>query len=64
MVSGQQQGDIFRDSPHYQSQLWHVAAETALRDIQFTAVERQRRHDYYLAEAVRIETNAGLAPQR
>lgn len=49
------QGDIVRDSPYIQSRAWRAAAETALIDIQFTEAERKRRHDYYLAEAIRLE---------
>lgn len=34
---------------------WRAAAEHALTDTQFNAAERQRRHDYYLAEALKLE---------
>lgn len=34
---------------------WRIAAEHALTELQFNAAERQRRHDYYLAEALKLE---------
>ncbi len=34
---------------------WRIAAEHALTELQFSPAERQRRHDYYLAEALKLE---------
>lgn len=34
---------------------WRAAAEHALTEKQFSAAERRRRHDYYLAEAIKLE---------
>lgn len=34
---------------------WCIAAEHALTELQFSPAERQRRHDYYLAEAIKLE---------
>ncbi len=34
---------------------WRIAAEHALTELQFSPAERQRRHDYYLAEARKRE---------
>lgn len=48
--------DVFRDDPKRLAQAWRVAADTALRDVQFTDDERKTRHDYYLAEAQRLES--------
>lgn len=50
--------DVFRDDPTRLASIWRTAAETALHDIQFTDDERQRRHDYYLAEANKIQRSA------
>lgn len=53
------QPDLYRDSPDRVVAAWMAAAETALQDRQFTDAERQRRHDYYMREADRIEREAG-----
>lgn len=50
--------DIFEHDPARLAKANRVAAETALMDVQFTATERQERHDYYLGEAVRLEALA------
>jgi hypothetical protein len=34
---------------------WRIAAEHALTELQFSADERKRRHDYYLAKARELE---------
>lgn len=34
---------------------WRMAADHALTELQFPPEERKRRHDYYLAEANKIE---------
>lgn len=49
------------------AEAYRAAADTAMRDVQFTAGERQSRHDYYLAEAKRLEAEArkcNRAPRR
>jgi hypothetical protein len=50
--------DIFEHDPARLAKANRVAAETALIDVQFTASERQERHDYYLGEALRLEALA------
>jgi hypothetical protein len=50
--------DIFEHDPARLAKANRVAAETALRDVQFTATERKERHDYYLGEALRLEALA------
>lgn len=50
--------DVFRDDPKRIAQAWRVAADTALRDVQFTDDERASRAAYYLAEAERLERAA------
>ena len=50
--------DIFEHDPARLAKANRVAAETALIDVQFTAAERQERHDYYLGEALRLEALA------
>lgn len=74
MRSDNNQLDIFHHDPRLQgpalrklAKAYRAAAETALRDVQFTAGERQSRHDYYLAEAKRLEAEAhkcNRAPRR
>lgn len=49
------QTDIFDDDPKRQALAWRAAAESALADVQFSEADRQRRHDYYAAEAERLE---------
>jgi hypothetical protein len=34
---------------------WRAAADHALTELQFSPAERQRRRDYYLAEALKLE---------
>lgn len=65
MRSDNNQLDIFKHDPRLQgpalrklAKAYRAAAETALRDVQFTDSERQSRHDYYLAEAKRLEAEA------
>ncbi len=65
MRSDNNQLDIFEHDPRLQgpalrklAKAYRAAAETALRDVQFTATERQERHDYYLGEAKRLEARA------
>jgi len=50
--------DIFEHDPARLAEANRVAAATALIDVQFTATERQERHDYYLGEALRLEALA------
>ncbi len=50
--------DIFEHDPARLAKANRVAAETALRDVQFTDTERKERHDYYLGEALRLEALA------
>lgn len=50
--------DVFRDDPGRMAKAWRAAAETALIDVQFNDDDRKRRHDYYLAEAERLEALA------
>ena len=47
--------DLFRDDPKRIAGAWRAAAETAMVDYQFTEAERQKRHDYYMAEARKHE---------
>lgn len=47
--------DVFRDDPKRLAKAWRTAAETALTDIQFSPDERQERHDYYMAEARKLD---------
>lgn len=65
MRSDNNQLDIFEHDPRLQgpalrklAKAYRAAAETALRDVQFTATERQERHDHYLGEAKRLESRA------
>lgn len=59
MRSDNNQLDVFRDDPARIAAAWRASAETALIDVQFTARERQERHDYYAGEAERLERLAG-----
>lgn len=51
--------DIFRDSPQAVASAWRMAAEVALAGVLHfpSASERQARHDYYAAQAARIEAD-------
>lgn len=53
-----QQTDIFRDDPRRVAEAYREAAQTALVDPHYTMAERQARHDYYAAEAARMEAQA------
>jgi len=59
MRSDNNQLDIFKHDPRVtapiQAKAFRAAAETALKDVQFSSRERQERHDYYLGEAKRHE---------
>jgi len=59
MATKVRQGDLIDDNPQRLAQVWRAAAETALLDLQFSEAVRQRRHDYYMAEALRLEALAG-----
>lgn len=52
--------DIFEHDPGRLAALNRIAAETALRDVQFSGRERQERHDYYIREAERLEALAAM----
>lgn len=58
MRSDTTQLDILRDDQQRIVGAWMAAAETALHDRQFAESERQRRHDYYMAEAKRLEAKS------
>lgn len=49
------QTDIFRDDPRRMVRAYREAAETALVDPHYTLAERQKNHDYYAAEADKLE---------
>jgi hypothetical protein len=53
-----QQLDIFEHDPGRMAVLYRAAAETALKDAQFTPPVRQERHDHYIREAERLEALA------
>lgn len=59
MRSDNNQLDIFIHDPRVsaarEAPLWRAAAAQALVDLQFSAVVRKDRHDYYLAKAVELE---------
>ena len=63
MRSHDNQLDIFKDDPRVTAPIlakaFRAAAETALKDVQFSSRERQERHDYYLGEAKRHEAEIG-----
>jgi len=56
--SDNNQRDLIRESDASLALAYRVAAETALRDHHFTQAERERRAEYYLAQARRHETGA------
>lgn len=47
--------DIFDHDPARMAAANRAAAERALHDVQFTAIVRQERHEYYVGEAQRWE---------
>lgn len=51
-----QQLDIFLDSTERRAAAYRRAAETELHNPHYTFAERQARHDHYLAEARRLES--------
>lgn len=53
--------DIFDHDPARLAKANRVAAENALTDPFFSAKVRQDRHDYYIAEAERLERLAAMA---
>jgi hypothetical protein len=59
MRSHGRQLDIFDSDPRMRAprlaKAYRDAADEALKQFQFSASVRQERHDYYLAEAKRIE---------
>lgn len=59
MRSHGKQLDIFDHDPRVKApklaKAFRAAADHALTQFEFTAAVRQERHDYYLAEAKRIE---------
>ncbi len=59
MRSDNNQLDIFEHDPRLQAprlaKAYRASADEALKQFQFSAAVRQERHDYYLAEAQRIE---------
>lgn len=52
--------DLFEHDPARLAKAWRAAAEQALIDKQFSLSVRQERHDYYMAEAIRLEDLAAL----
>ena len=65
MRSDNNQLDIFKHDPRLTApelaKAFKAAAETALKDVQFTYRERQARHDYYMGEAKKHEAVARKA---
>ncbi|MCU1215908.1 hypothetical protein JAK24_05955 [Stenotrophomonas maltophilia] len=53
--------DIFDHDPARLAKANRVAAENALTDPFFSQKVRQDRHDYYIAEAERLERLAAMA---
>ncbi len=53
--------DIFDHDPGRLAKANRVAAENALTDPFFSQKVRQDRHDYYIAEAERLERLAAMA---
>lgn len=68
MRSDNNQLDIFKHDPRITApklaKAFRAAAETALKDVQFSVRERQERHDYYLSEAKRHEAVARNSKRR
>jgi hypothetical protein len=62
MRSHNRQLDIFDHDPRLQAprlaKAYRAAADEALKQFQFSTSVRQERHDYYLAEAKRLEAEA------
>lgn len=58
MRSDRTQRDLFRDSPRAMAHHFRVAAETERRNPFFTPEQAERRANYYLAEAQRLEQSA------
>lgn len=62
MRSHNRQLDIFDHDPRLQAprlaKAYRAAADEALKQYQFTLAIRQERHEYYLAEAKRLEADA------
>lgn len=51
--------DLYRDDPKRIAEAYREAAQTELINPNFNYDERQKRHDYYVAEAARMEANHG-----
>lgn len=60
-MDSRNQLDIFDHDPARLAKANRIAAECALNDPYFSTVLRQERHDYYIAEAVRLERLAAMA---
>lgn len=64
MRSDNNQLDIFDHDPRINApklaKAFRAAAEHALTQFEFTASVRQERHEYYLAEAKRLEVEVRL----
>lgn len=56
------QTDIFRDDPSRVASAYREAAQAELVNPYFGPAERQRRHDYYAAEAARMTNNIERLP--
>lgn len=52
------QMDLYRHAPEQMAKAYRESAATALVDPHFTARERQRRHDHYIAKAHELERKA------
>lgn len=61
-MDSRNQLDIFDHDPARLAKANRVAAEWALNDPYFSTSLRQERHDYYVAEAERLERLAAMAP--
>lgn len=59
-MDSRHQLDIFDHDPARLAKANRIAAEWALNDPCFSAALRQERHDYYIAEAVRLESLAAM----
>ena len=51
--------DLFRNTPARLADVYRQAAATELVNPHYTLAERQARHDYYAAEAARMERDHG-----
>ncbi len=50
--------DIFEHDPGRMAKLYRESAAAALKDVQFSAIVRQDRHNHFIHEAERLEALA------